>query len=405
MPTFGLTINPIDNEIQPVIGANFSVVGMVITAPDAEAVAFPLNTPVYVNSSDKATIAKLGATGSVVGQFDLLNAQLSGLAGSAATVVVRVEEGEDENATIANLAAGIPYLEDAAAILGFTPRLIMVPGYTHQQATSETANVVCAALGGTLEKLFAYAAVSGPHSTYSEYVDWYETLSSQRLIPIETWAKVSDGAGGISVVDSVSAHLGLMIAEDNTSDGVPSKSAANRQINGILGPNRAINFSLTDAASEGQQILSKRGGIIVQGSSSVATALASPGFTAIFTDTAAASLLWKFYNVGRTRDYIHLALISLNQSFLGRRMTLQRVDAIQNGMRSLLKSMVADEHILGYTVEFVKDKNSPENLRLGRLKIGFKAEETPTITHIGIDSERYVEAIDTLIEDIAALAA
>ena len=176
------------------VAADLSTIGLVVTAPDAAALTYPLNTPVLINSADDTATDALGATGSIANQIDLINAQLSGFAASARIVIVRVEEGVDDDATMVNLIEGIAALEDAESMLGVAPRLISVPGFTHQQATPQTGNPVVAALPATLEKLVGMAVITGPHDTLQGYTDWRETISHERLIPVETWVKVGVNA-------------------------------------------------------------------------------------------------------------------------------------------------------------------------------------------------------------------
>ncbi len=363
---------------------------------------YPLKTPVMINSSDSKAVEALGTAGTIANQIDLIEAQLSGFAVSARIVIVRVAEGNDDNATMANLIEGIEALERAESILGVAPRLIAVPGYTHQQTTPATANPVVAALPGTLEKLVGMAVITGPHNSLQGYTDWRETFSSQRLIPVETWVKVGVEE---TLTDSACAVLGMIVARDNNNNGVPSKSAANRPMQGVVDVNRPIPFSTVDGNTEGQQILALNGGIIVRGEAGSVTSLGTGGFTFVGTDTAAEDDLWRFYNVKRMRDYIHLMFIRTLRIYLGRfNLTGQTVEAILNTMKIALRDLEADQDILGFRVGFDPDKNSPENLRLGRVTVNFKAEEPPVLRRLDIESYRYRPALDALLEDIQALA-
>ena len=130
---------------------------------------YPLKTPVMINSSDSKAVEALGTAGTIANQIDLIEAQLSSFAVSARIVIVCVAEGNDDNATMANLIEGIEALESAESILGVAPRLIAVPGYTRQQTAPATANPVVAALPGTLEKLVGMAVITGPHNSLQGY--------------------------------------------------------------------------------------------------------------------------------------------------------------------------------------------------------------------------------------------
>lgn len=402
-PTFGLTIKQVDNEPRSAIAADLSTIGLVVTAPGANAATYPLNTPVLINSADTDAVDALGTTGTIAHQIDLIEAQLTGFAASARLVIVRVDEGADDDATMANLIEGIEALEDAESILGVAPRLIGVPGYTYQQETPATGNPVVAALPGTLEKLVGMAVITGPHNSLQGYTDWRETFSSQRLIPVETWVKVGSPA---VEVDSVGAVLGMIVARDNANNGVPSKSAANRPMQGIVDVSRPIPFSTVDGNTEGQQILALHGGIIVRGEAGSVTSLGTGGFTFVGTDTAAEDDLWRFYNVKRMRDYIHLLFLRTLRIYLGRfNLNKQTIEAVLQTMTLALRDLEADGDILGFKIGFEADKNNVGNLRLGNFSLYFKAEEPPVLRRLDIESYRYAPALDAMLENLLASAA
>lgn len=119
---------------------------------------------------------------------------------------------------------------------------------------------------------------------------------------------------------------------------------------GIVGPNRPIRFSLTDGATEGQTILSQRGGIILRGEAGVETAIASGGHVFVGTDTCAEDTLWKFYNQVRGWDYIHLMFLRTLRYYLGKfNLTRHTIQAVENTMNRALRDLKSG-HILDYKV-------------------------------------------------------
>lgn len=481
-PTFGIAITQVDNEPRPAVYADMSVVGLVGTAPAADAAAFPLDTPVFMFSDDAAKLEDLGLTGTLRSAVNLINQQLGEFQVAAKIVVVRVQEGADADATIANIVGngtttGLSALLSAGSVLGHTPRLIAAPGFTSQTkngvisasvsnggsgyttaptvaltggggtgatATAQIsggvvtgititnpgsgytsaptvafsggggtgaaatavvgllANPVCAALPAICAKLLAHAVVDGPASTMQAAIDWRETLNSDRLIPVVPAVSVLEG--GVPVVTPLSpAVIGIAVRRDHEFNGRPFHSWANQAVQGILGPSRPINFSLTDGATEGQSLLAANLGILVRGELGVESAIASGGFVFIGTDNAGEDDLWRFYNVTRGRDYIHLMMLRTLRFYLGRfNITGQTVQAIVNTMNLALRDLKADGDILGYEIRFDRDQNSPEQLRLGKLTVRFAAEEAPVLRYLGIQSARYRPALDALLEDLLA---
>ena len=160
---------------------------------------------------------------------------------------------------------------------------------------------------------------------------------------------------------------------------------------------------MTDGATEGQDLLNANVGVLLRGELGVESAIAQAGFVFVGTDTASEDPLWQFYNQVRMRDYIHLGLLRALRFYLGRyNITRQTIQSVLNTMHFFLRDLKADDHILGYKVGFEADKNSPENLRLGRFRCYFEAEEPPVLRRIDIDSRRYRAALEILVDDLAA---
>ena len=284
--------------------------------------------------------------------------------------------------------------------------LTWVDGGTTAEYTAVTsvgANPVCASLTSVLNQMMAHAIVESSGASQQNDTDWRETMQSQRLIPI---------SGGCRVMDPVTSNIifrplapriaGILVRRDHEK-GAPFHSAANQPVQGIIGPSRDIPFSLTDNANEAQELLGFNIGVVVRGEIGDDFAIASGGFVFIGTDNAGEDELWRFYNVMRGRDYIHLGLIRALRFFLGRyNIVGHTIVAILQTMKYFLRDLHADQHILGYRVTFRTEGNSAEQIRLGHLRVGFKAEEPPVLRLLIIESARYRDAIDAMIADVAA---
>lgn len=558
-PIFGISITRVDNEPRPASVSDMSVVGLVGTAPNANAQTFPLNTPVFLYSDEVAKLVALGTTGTLPDAIQGINDQLGEFQIAAKVVVIRIAEGVNDRATIANIVGsslnktGIWALREAGPAIGIIPRLIGVPGYTHQRETgldaitmgvrgmgyvtapnitftggggsgaaavatiangitialgnggdgytsvptvnidpppaggiqatavavltgdevtaitvtdpglgyaevpnvvlsggggtgatatatlsgrvstiqitnggidytspptvvfnggtpttpatatatiADLANAVCVGLPPVLEALLAHAVVDGPVTSQEAWTDWRETLQSMRLIATATAVKVGVNALTKPLSPRV---IGIGVRRDHEFQGRPFHSWANQPVQGIVGPNRSINFSLTEGATEGQVLLSQNAGILVRGEMGVETAIASGGFVFIGTDNLSEDVLWQFYNVSRGRDFIHLMFLRTLRYFLGRRnIDYGTITDILDTMKFALRDIKADGDIIDYKVGFTRDQNSPEQLRLGKFTVDFAAEEPPVLRYLGIRSARYRPALDTLLDDLLA---
>jgi uncharacterized protein len=150
MPTsflHGAEVINIDNGPRPIQTVKTSVVGIIGTAPLADATKFPLNTPVLIPGS-QAMLAFLGLTGTLP---DAIR-RIFTYAG-AAIVVVRVLDNADINLQLSNLIGnaglytGINAFLRAKSLVGVTPKLLLAPGFTSQRPVG--VNAITVGVGGT----------------------------------------------------------------------------------------------------------------------------------------------------------------------------------------------------------------------------------------------------------------
>lgn len=491
-PVFGISIRRVDEDARPVIAADLSTIGLIGPSNDADAETFPLNTPVMFDSDRISMLKDLGEDGLLSDAVRGINDQLAETEFAARIVVVRTAEGSGGSLpeTIAHIVGsstqgtGIFAFLKSPHTLGFTPRLIIAPGYTGQmcntvdiveledggsgyvpdqryeltftsggagafQASAHAfgradgslgpavidtfggyytsnptvtapsvspgvtatytatinagANPVCASLTGVLNQLLGHAIVESEGISRANDFDWRETFQSERLIPISGGCKVLDLISGGAIERPLAPRIAGVAVRRDHETGAPFHSWANQPIQGIIAPLRSIPFALTDNANEAQELLAANIGVLVRGEIGNDFAIASGGFVFIGTDNAGEDELWRFYNVTRGRDFIHLGLLRACRFFLGRyNITGHTIQAILNTMSFFLRDLQADDNILGYKVQFTTRGNSPEQIRLGHLTVGFKAEEPPVLRHLTIESARYRQAIEIMVADLAS---
>lgn len=126
-----------------------ATVGILGTAPAADAAKFPLNQPVGL-TGDVSQIEALGDTGTLKDQINNMIVA-SGNTYLPKTAIVRVEEGADADATLANMVGqagsltGYHAFKSANTELGFKPKTYMAPGFAGLRP-GDTANPLVAAM-------------------------------------------------------------------------------------------------------------------------------------------------------------------------------------------------------------------------------------------------------------------
>lgn len=174
----GVEVISIASGARPISVVATSIIGIVGTAPNADATVFPLNTPVLIAGS-QATAAKLDTTVTDLtsGLGTLPDALASILTQSGAVVVVvRVDVGTTDDETLANILGGVDsntgqYLGMQAflasqSILGFAPRILIAPGFTQTRVTGGVIAINIATPGeGFTDGTYNLVATGGTGGT------------------------------------------------------------------------------------------------------------------------------------------------------------------------------------------------------------------------------------------------
>lgn len=402
---FGQTFNRGGDEPIPVEAPDFSTVLAIETSEDASSSEYAYDTAVSISSSDKDAVEALG-TGLLADQVRGIQAQLDSMNASARVIVVRVEEGETTAATCAAIGEILDGITSIPSAVGKTPRIVL-PGRTDWRADAETMNPVLAKLPAALGKILAIAPVDVNALSLAQAIDDRETLNSERIMPIGIKAKVFEGTDSVPVVRPMAPRVaGLFVRQDNAHGGKPFETIANIPIYGIAGLSRDLAFTMFDGATEGQQMLEANISIVDQGEFGVDGAIADGGFVFIGTDAAVENGdVWEQIHQTRGADFITVKMSRITRSFLGPRITADRLEAWLLSQAFMLRDHASVGDILGYTPlneMFVPDKNSPEEVRLGELEIDIGIEPGPAFKRAIHNVKRYRPAVQGLVSDVVA---
>lgn len=140
-----------NNGPRPVETIDTGVIGLIGTAPDANATLWPLNTPMPIYGSN-GPVEGLGSAGTLADAIEGIFDQAGRV--SQTIIVVRVEEGANINATMSNIIGsslnrtGMHSLRNAPEMHGLKPKLLCAPGYTSQRPT-DGVSAIAITDGGT----------------------------------------------------------------------------------------------------------------------------------------------------------------------------------------------------------------------------------------------------------------
>lgn len=376
--------------------ADYSSIGACVTAPDAD-VSIPRNEPFAFYTHDTEMVAKLGETGTAIELINAVKAQ--GI--EAQLVLSLVEAGADADATrtamvgSAATMTGLHALSYARGHVGVEPDFIIAPGFASgriEGAKNPVADVIQQV--ATKLKAIGIADTGGPDVATS--LVYRSDFDSRYMYLVDPFVKT---AGGIK---PASAFAAAMFVKRDKQKGGPYWSPSNQEVLGVLGTARPISYFAGDVDHEANQ-LNKEGiatfipSRLVQDKGGK---FASNGRILWGNRTTSSDTLWAFVNVVRTRAAIEKVLIDGFRWANDENLSAQHIFSVMRTAQSLLDELKAVGAILGGQVFWDRDKNPNANLRLGKLRVEFDAEETPPLEDLIWGSRRNENYFDNLANDV-----
>lgn len=328
--------------------------------------AFPLNTPVLI-AGDRREAAKLGARGTLPPAMDDIFDYVG-----AVVVVIRVAEGANDDETMANVIGGVDVssgeyrgvlaLLSSESVIGFTPRILCAPGFTHQRPDGY-ANPVVAELLGIATRLRAVILADGPNTNDADAIRYRGDWGSKRVYVVDPWVKVMQGT---QIVDRPpSARVAGVIARTDNELGF-WWSPSNKDIgNGIIGTSRKIDFALGDSSCRANLL----------NENEVTTIVRYDGFRLWGNRTCADDPKWAFLSVVRTNDMIAESILRAHLWAVDRNITRTYIEDVTAGVNAYMSKLRAQGAILGGKCWASREFNSPMDIAEGH--ITFEYDFTP----------------------------
>lgn len=380
----GIEVINIDDGLRPIRTPKSSVIGLVGTAPKADATRFPINTPILITGSLREA-AKLGSEGTLWPALTGIFEQTG-----AAVVVIRVAEGDDEKETLANVLntnldnqshyQGLKALYDANSLAKVTPRLLIAPGFSHQHE-------VATSLISIAERLRAVVIIDGPNSSDSEAISYRQKFGSSRVYLVEPWVKVYNANTNQSEAQPTSARVAGLIAKIDAEQGFWF-SPSNREILGITGTARPIDFVLGDVNARANLLNEKE----------VTTIIQQNGYRLWGNRTCSNDPKWAFLSVRRTADMINDALLENHLWAIDRNITKTYLEDVTEGVNSYLRNLMQQGAILGGQCWADPELNTAAQLQDGKVTFDFDFTPPTPAEHITFRSHLVNDYFDTVSE-------
>jgi phage tail sheath protein FI len=369
----GVSVVESDDGARPIRTAASAVIGIVGTASEADALLFPLNTPVLIAGSRKEAVT-LGVLGTLPQAIDSILDQ-----GGALIVVIRIEEGLDAATTMANVIGGVDAVTGdytgmqawlgAKSVIGFQPRILIAPGFSNQQAIATEMFILADNLRG-----FAY--IDGPNTNDAEAQTYVGNFGGKRGMVIDPWVKAFDVLSASEVVRPGSAVAAGLRAKIDTEKGF-WWSMSNQNINGIIGTVRPVDFKMGSRTARANLLNENH----------VTTIIREDGWRMWGSRTCnTIDPKWAFEPVVRTADLIADSIQDGLMWAVDRPINARFLEDVALSVNNYIRHLVKIGALIGGECWVDPDLNAPDQLEQGKVYFKYDFTAPAPAEQIGITS-------------------
>ncbi|HDL7106005.1 TPA: phage tail sheath protein [Yersinia enterocolitica] len=360
----GVRVLEINEGTRVISTISTAIVGMVCTAEDADAAAFPLDTPVLITDV-LAAAGKAGKKGT-------LAASLLAIAEQArpVTVVVRVASGKDEDETTSNIIGGadengrytgMKALLDAQSVTGVRPRILGVPGLDNL--------AVSTALAGICQKLRAFGYISAYGcKTLSEAILYRDNFSQRELMLIwPDFLSWNTTANSTDIAYATARALGLRAKIDQETGW--HKTLSNVGVNGVTGISASVYWDLQTVGTDAD-LLNK---------ACVTTLVRKDGFKFWGSRTCSDDPLFAFENYTRTAQILADTMAEAQLWAIDRPMHPTLVKDMIGSINAKFREMKSAGLIIDGACWYDDSANDKDTLKAGKLFVDYDYTPVPPL--------------------------
>ena len=260
-----------------------------------------------------------------------------------------IEGGVD---AVTGAYTGVSALLGAGSALGHTPRILIAPGYSDRKSVAD-------ALIAAANRLRAVAPIEGPSTTDAAAQAYRERFGQRRAYLVDPAVQVTDDDGNVVSAPN-SAYVAGVIARSDAGRGF-WWSPSNREILGIVGTERAIDFTLGDPVARAN-LLNER---------DVATIIRQKGYRLWGNRTLSADPKWAFLSVVRTADILNDSLLRAHLWAVDRNINKTYLEDVANGVNAYIRELVGLGALIGGLCYPTPDLNTPETIAAGKVYFDF----------------------------------
>jgi len=364
----GVRVLEINEGTRTITTVSTAIVGMVCTADDADAAAFPLNTPVLLTDVLAAS-GKAGETGTLARSLDAIADQAKPV-----TVVVRVEQGDTEAETTTNIIGGVDAttgkktgmkaLLAAQSLLGVKPRILGVPGHDSKAVATELLSVAQSL------RAFAYLSAYGC-KTVSEAIAYRENFSQREAMLIWpdllSWDTLTNAD---AKAFATARALGLRAKIDQQTGW--HKTLSNVGVNGVTGISADVFWDLQDSATDANML----------NKNDVTTLIRKDGYKFWGSRTCSDDPLFQFENYTRTAQVLADTMAEAHMWAVDMPLHPSLAKDILEGIKAKFRELKSAGYIIDGNAWIDDAANDKDTLKAGKLVIDYDYTPVPPLENL-----------------------
>ncbi len=321
----GVEAVQLNGGVRPIDTVRTSVIGVIGTAPNADASIFPLNVPVLL-LGDRTKAAALGTSGTLPLAIDGIYDQCG-----AAVVVIRVAQGANYNETKANIMASVDSAtgqrKGNAAFLSarskvfITPKILIAPGFTHDKAVVDDLTAVA-------DRLRAMVLADAPSTTDAAAIAYRKLFGSKRVAVYDPNVYSYDTVSKTDVLLPASIRAAGAWSRSDSERGAWF-SPSNFEVYGVTALGRDIDYQQGEHECSANFLNENQVNVIVQ----------EEGFRLWGNDTCSSDPMWGQIKRVRVSDLLLDSIQYAHQWAVDQNVTKNFVEAVVEGVNAYMRHL------------------------------------------------------------------
>ncbi|MDR6229010.1 phage tail sheath protein FI [Pseudomonas sp. SORGH_AS199] len=359
----GVRVLEINQGTRSISTVSTAVIGMVCTGSDADATAFPVDTPVLLTNV-QAAVGKAGTKGTLATSLQAIADQ-----SKPVVVVVRVADGASAAELQSNLIGGVvagrytgmKALLASKAKLGVTPRILGIPGLDTQAVTAALLPIA------KQLRAFVYASCYGC-ATKEEAVAYRTQFSARELMlhwpDFLAWSTTDNK----TVTAAATARaLGLRAQIDQETGW--HKTLSNVAVAGVTGVSKDVFWDLQNTATDSDYLNGNQ----------ITTLINHEGYRFWGSRTCSDDALFTFENYTRTAQVLADTMAEAHFWAVDRPMHPSLVRDIVEGINAKFRELTRQGYLLGGECWYDADANASSTLKAGKLFLDYDYTPVPPL--------------------------